>query len=169
MVQQKTLQLTDLINDVRMKKGKFINAIIILGRKIFEDIDPVALTDCLNKFGLILGNVTLKGIQLLEIAGPAIIFIPFDILGMFSLTRLLKKLKINFLDLPNIDFSKDINIPGINMGRLLLAIFNLFNIPPEINDMLKNIDKTDYVYKNNRKSNRKGGRKTRKLRRKKRG
>ena len=112
---------------------EFIKALIFIGKNI---IDSISLPVCIKKLGYDWGEIGKEGLYLVKKASNSLIQIDcirFDILGMFSIQKILSSLGIK---LPNI------NLPNIPDFNIINKIFNISSIDllSPLKQILKGID-----------------------------
>ena len=114
---------------------EFVKALVFIGRNI---LDYISVPDCIKKLGYEWGKIGKEGLYLIKKAGNSLVQIDcirFDILGMFSIQKILSSLGIK---IPNITLP-NINLPNLNIMNRILNISNIDLLSP-LKKILKGID-----------------------------
>lgn len=119
---------------------EFIKALVFIGINI---LDSISLPDCIKKLGYEWGKIGKEGLYLVKKASNSLVQIDcirFDILGMFSIQKILSSLgiKIPNITLPNINLP-NINLPNLNIMNRILNISNIDLLSP-LKKILNGID-----------------------------
>uniref|UniRef100_A0A6C0JF05 Uncharacterized protein n=1 Tax=viral metagenome TaxID=1070528 RepID=A0A6C0JF05_9ZZZZ len=147
----KKVKMNKIGNDITTKfqeamhsNKEFIKALIFIGKNIIESIN---LPDCIKKLGYEWGEIGEEGLYLVKKASNSLIKIDcvrFDILGMFSIQKILSSLGIKIPNLPNLNIINTIlNISSIDLLSPLKQILDAFDI-----ECISKVDKweeEDYV------------------------
>jgi len=105
---------------------EFVKALVFIGRNI---LDSISLPDCIKKLGYEWGKIGKEGLYLVKKAGNSLVQIDcirFDILGMFSIQKMLSSLgiKIPDINLPNLPIINTIlNMSSIDLLSPLKQVF----------------------------------------------